>query len=1691
DFARGDLVFFRNGKLGNASVPHMGIVVETTDNSITVIEGDRNNAVEKNMYEKDSSDITAAFALPVNQYTDGSEEGADDGSSGLITLNGEDEDLAEDGQSDAQTDTEEEDLQDGSEDEDGPDNLYTTEDTDGGEEAEDGSQAAEGSDEKADEQKAGQETETEDAGPDSDTAAYASGVRHVSVRGGNYTITVSFGTECKIPEDAEFRATAISRIHKQHAFYSEQAIAAVADQTGAEAQTDAGTPELQVEYLFDLSIYDKEGNEIQPAAPMQVAVEMKQETLETSQEIHAVHFSGTELQGNQIVAAESGTPFTTPGSESGAASGTPAQAEPEVLGTSSEAGKTVQFQVESFSLYAIVATVIEKNILASDGHNYKVTVTCSPDAGIPKDAELEVDELLDASADYAYYLAKAEDALGRKAGSSDYARFFDIRIVMDGKEIQPAEGSTVDVQVELTDSDSGSLQVVHFGEEPEVLDVTAEAGTVSFAAAGFSVYAIVDAPEAPTAVSGWNSIKSVEDLARIGRQGVYAAHKDGYYLTDKITKISNVRTGITKTAKASSPDKAAGAVLYYFEQLEGTADQFYVFCKDVNTGAPRYVKQSANSLTLISDKAEATVFTARLFTGTTDNFVLIGSNNYCWNMQGGVNGKSIAAYDNTEDVNARIKLEYFNQIERDPYHLDGKTYGIAYHNDTAAAAALTAKAKTQSGVERLEAADMLMRPDVLDNEGILLVAANSDITEWTFHCDHEDRYYITTTVNGLKKYLTINGRNIVLTDEAGRGENSLIQVIPGSDANSGKYRFTAGGYALEINLSNNSTANGFWGSTNNADTNWLNLVEKSVLPEEDFTLYAARKVSVSDEENVYDKEEDGERQQSQIIIYTRIWNDMTKKYEFYAVDHDGSLVRCYDTGDGIEWIASRVNTALWTFTEYRNNDGTSTHYYELQNVQYGNYIAPQVSGGQILSNKPLGVNLNGRRYGENYTPIIAWDDANYAFAGLKTEKRHIVSCPLAEAEDFYFAVVNPEKPDETEDHLTEVKTIDSSQYGISMKMIDFNNPLAVDRDSVQHAFFGSHPNNYDPGLLSTDLNEEGYPTTTEKTGHKDPLSKLFTGMTDVNHLFLQSVYNESGYFEYDSTSNFAHLNEDGTFTVYDQLGAIGNSTGPTRTHGQFMPYNNIEAGKFAYDSAGKLITNQTDVLAMELSDLNPRKGEKLYSIPQDKADYFFGMEMAASFTQTASGLDAWGHDIIFEFSGDDDFWLYVDNELVLDLGGVRSAMTGSVNFRTGDIVNGSTKTTLYETFKKNYQTRGLSQKEIEKKLAEIFTKNDDGQYIFRDYTNHTMKMFYMERGRGASNLHMRFNLAAVRPGTVVLSKKLSGTENAANNLIEFPYQIYYRLKKDGGDAYHLLGAEKGDTDRVTYKGTVNTVTYRNSFTPAGGSVPYEHVFFLKPGESAVIDLPDDTLDYYIVECGVNPAVYDRVTANDVVLTGKETANAGRQDFATAPAAAADRPEVDYDNHVSEGAMRTLTITKKLYDVDGKTALVYPQDSTLFTFRLYLGNENADAANLPLANLYSYFVKDPQGNYCRWNTAEQKFESLGFKDYSELSGYLAGLSGAEKESVIFKTSMNGSVSKIPADYIIEVRDLIVGTQFKVEERDEEIPRGYTLRLNDGYQRLDTVPQQNTQTTPISGTIQVNEDPRILVSNQKGWGLTLEK
>lgn len=1305
------------------------------------------------------------------------------------------------------------------------------------------------------------------------------------------------------------------------------------------------------------------------------------------------------------------------------------------------------------SIVFILLYTLEKRSVASDGNTYLITVSYGADAGIPEGAKLAVKEILqtehtdEAETEYDKYLTQTEQTLGRESGSIPYARFFDIHIVdAEGKSIQPAAGSTVNVSIRLADAEAiEEPRVVHFGEQTEVLASQAEWNTITFATTGFSVYAVVDAPEPIS-----QEIRFATELSELTEgQGFYLSYGGNLGIDNYADSNLNGNSCFIEVNSASN------AAIWYFEPEGNNNYRIYTYIN----GEKKYIKNTSGNLVGLSDSG--TLMTLTPINGKF-YFKIASENKWLQHSNG---GGGIRYYtDNNNAANSQIAITYASsyQLPKDPYGLDGKTYGIVYNDNAATASGLTAKT---SGTSRLAAQNIRIRPNVLENDGTLLVAQDADIAFWTFHSQEEDKYTLSTLVEGQEMYLSLKGG--VASLKADPAEASLITATPGTGANSGKWHFTAeDGYSLNYTGNLN---NGFSSVGGTGGNSWLKIVERSVLTDEDFHLYTAKKVSVSDQDNVYDGQ--------QVVLYTRIWNDATKQYEFYAVDHDGTLVHCYDTGDNIQWIGSRVNTALWEFTEYFDN-GSPNYYYELKNVQYGQYIAPQIAGGQILAGGTIGINLNGRRYEENSTTIIAWDDTNYAYVGLKTENGRVVGCPLSEAEDFYFAVVNPIDPN---DQLTTVNTIDNNAYGITMKMIDFNNPIVVERDSVQNPFFGGDNNR--AGLLTTDLKGNGYPDTTAATGRQQSLGNLYSGMTNVNHLFLSSIHNESGYFEYNSTQNFAHLNEDGNFTVYDQIAAIGNESGNTRAHGQFMPYNDIVAGQYA------TVTNRTTELQAELDDVNPRKGEKLYLIPANEADYFFGMELSASFTQTPSGLDAWGHDIIFEFSGDDDFWLYVDGELVLDLGGVHSAMAGTVNFRTGAVKGRNGNTTLYDVFKNNYKARGMSATEIDEKLNEIFTKNENGQYIFKDYTNHDMKIFYMERGAGASNLHMRFNLAAVKPGTFILSKKLSGTEQTSNDLIEFPYQIFYKTTEDGETIWHQLTDTIGNgTDSVVYEGSSRKVTYSESFTPANGTEPYKHVFMLKPGESAEITLPEDATQYYVVECGVNPDIYKPVKANDAPLTGKETENkingTPRQDFATEADTLENRTKVEYDNHVQEGAMRTLNITKKLYDVNGTDLLHYPDNDTLFSFRLYLGGENADSNNLPLASLYDYCIKDAEGNYCVWDAAGQQFVSLGKTDYSALTE-------AEREPATFTTSMYGSISKIPADHTVEVRNLILGTRYKVEERNYEIPRGYTLRSQDGYTRVDGGREEEHGDSPYTGSIMRDEDPAIQVRNQKGWGLTVQK
>ncbi len=1397
----------------------------------------------------------------------------------------------------------------------------------------------------------------------------------------------------------------------------------------------------------------------------------------------------------------------------------------------------------------------EEDPLTYEGDGYSVTVDDTSSV-LPDDTSVSVEEITsETDAEQFDELYKqAEAAIADEAGETgskttiDFVRFYDISLAADGTEIEPERSVSVIIEYEkklsreLSVDDPQNVRIVHYKKDPETGKVETELldsdeiglavetendkmSAASFEAESFSVYGIVKTSEEP--VQYGKTASDVSALTNIRAE-------EGFYLSvtrNQVAYYFQSTVEPTKGVLTETENMEAGAV-WFFEPVDVDANKFKIYT--VEGENRKYIKQKTANDNPIELSDEGNVFIiSKAATGLF--YIKLDSASENRYLQHSESSNGIRLYTGTSNqVNSRITLTFVDDPGDDPYHLDGNSYGIAYNDETITAAALTNETVIVSGQQRLAGEDLLIREDVLEHKGVLLVSSESDITEWTFESKGEDKYYIKAETDDGPKYLTINGNNVTLQTEPDPAK-SLIQAIPGTGDNAGKWKFSSSGRML---MFANSAASGF-GSTNNANAKvWFNLLEKSdKLDNDDFVPYTARKVSVSDDHEVYDKidEDTGERKQSQVIIYTRIWNDETKHYDTYAVDHDGTLFKVYPSGDLIQWVGSDAKSAIWEFTEYHNDDGSPNYFYELKNAGYGNYIAPLLSGGQITSDTAPGINLPGRRNGIDYSTIVAWDDDHYEYAGLKVgEDGKVVPCPLEEAATFHFAVLTEEHTDDPSEELTEVATINNDDFGIKMRMIDFNNKIEQDRDSLQSQFFGRDSNRM--GLLSPRLGSDGYPTATVPNRS---LGELFAGgdnnpATKANHLFIESIYNESGYFEYDSTQNFAHLEEgDGevrNFTVYDQIATIGNPkpNQPTRQHGQFMPYNYIEPG--VYSTA----TNQTDVMANQLPDTDPRKDEKLYRIPdntiENKADYFFGMEMEASFTQTADGLDDWGHDIIFEFSGDDDFWFYVDGVLVLDIGGVHSASSGSINFRTGEVKidrrrGAATQGEDYQettTLRDVFAARGVSEEE----LNEIFEpKTVDGKevYVFKDFSSHTMKMFYMERGAGASNLHMRFNLASVKPGTALLSKKVSGIRSQSNSLAEYPYQIRYLVQEftpereprhdESGrplTTEHVLSNADGVV-RAYIAGTTKKVPFKSEYIAPDGT-RYENVYLLKADETAELIFPEDTTHYAVVECGVDTDVYSAVKVNGNELVGGTIVEAAdpnaksyeyvekmpvgpaeagkKKDYGIGYAKLDERPEAAFDNQLDPDAVRSLEITKKLYNTDGETELHYDpkdgeeKDSSVFNFRLYLGSEYDDEDNLSPANMYSYHVKNRNGEYCSWDVISQKFVSLGFTDFNDLND-------EQKKSATFRTSMYGAISKIPSDYTIEVPDLVINTMYKVEERTNEIPRGYTLRSGDGYQRTDTDPDENYGKKPASGLIAKDQTPKILISNQKGWGLTAKK
>lgn len=256
---------------------------------------------------------------------------------------------------------------------------------------------------------------------------------------------------------------------------------------------------------------------------------------------------------------------------------------------------------------------------------------------------------------------------------------------------------------------------------------------------------------------------------------------------------------------------------------------------------------------------------------------------------------------------------------------------------------------------------------------------------------------------------------------------------------------------------------------------------------------------------------------------------------------------------------------------------------------------------------------------------------------------------------------------------------------------------------------------------------------THGTYKDESLDYLFNSASQANgKQDGKAVYNnvqglfqlKDGYYVYDSygsRGNYAVYNSTtNSFDVYDKAGVYKDSVSSANL-GEFFPFDSAEK---VFDESGN-----------KLSPKGITDGSTDGS--NSTLNHHFGMSMTTEFVQPNGGKTTNNEDMIFEFSGDDDVWVYIDGVLVGDLGGIHEKATLDINFATGvvrvghiDGANGSPKYFPDTTIKAMFKAAG----------ADISNFSGD---TFSDSTKHKLSFFYLERGAGASNMSLKFNLTTL------------------------------------------------------------------------------------------------------------------------------------------------------------------------------------------------------------------------------------------------------------------------------------------------------------------------------------------------------------
>lgn len=467
---------------------------------------------------------------------------------------------------------------------------------------------------------------------------------------------------------------------------------------------------------------------------------------------------------------------------------------------------------------------------------------------------------------------------------------------------------------------------------------------------------------------------------------------------------------------------------------------------------------------------------------------------------------------------------------------------------------------------------------------------------------------------------------------------------------------------------------------------------------------------------------------------------------------------------------------------------------------------------------------------------------------------------------------------------------------------------------------------------------------------------------------------------------------------------------------------------------------------------------KAYCIDYDEPkNFYFGMEMKMNFMMPKNGMTgsdtngdgASDYPMVFEFSGDDDVWVYVDGVLFLDLSGIHRHVGGTIDFSKGIVT--------YQSLDPGTGDVGDPYKTVT--FAEIVGSSADlnANGTFKDYTQHTFNFYYMERGAGSGVCRMNFNFPLLKQNTINVSKAVESNVDIQGDP-DYKFQVL-KADNDGTPSENLfIGA---DVDYTIYDLNNNKI--------GTGSTDANGVFTLKAGQRAEFDgIEENSGKYYVRELldatvleqygnitvsGESTTTNNSVTVGSETFTGKDSPVKDISDGTTA---------FLFTNHVNVDELGGLSISKKL--------TTYPRSREI---KVYDIEVTLDGKPLPVDT--EYIV----------GTETRKVTTAGIitiaaDETAKISNILAGTQFTVQET---SDSAKGYIVTYTSDnYPIEVKDgkatgtIITNANIQLEVTNSEKGASVTFPITKMVANPDGITRDYrfniTQVTDSSGKNEID-------------------